>query len=47
VGSAGVAANGMTMLVTVSEPKKKPMFVGMAAACFAIGLSVAPVIGGA
>lgn len=47
LGSAGVAANGMTMLVTVAEPKKKPAFVGMAAASFAVGLSVAPVIGGA
>ena len=47
VGSAGVAANGMTILVKVAEPKRKPLFVGMAAACFATGLVIAPVIGGA
>jgi len=46
VGSAGVAANGMTILVKVAKPRQKPIFVGLAAGCFATGLVLAPVIGG-
>lgn len=36
----------MTILVKVAEPRRKPVFVGLAAACFATGLVVAPVVGG-
>lgn len=47
VGAAGVASNGFTILVTVASAPRKPVIVGLAAACFGIGLVVAPLLGGA
>ncbi|KAK3687919.1 putative MFS transporter [Podospora appendiculata] len=47
IGAAGVASNGLTILVTIAPPRKKPLFMGLGAACFALGLVVAPILGGA
>ncbi|KXX76152.1 putative HC-toxin efflux carrier TOXA, partial [Madurella mycetomatis] len=47
IGAAGVASNGLTILVTIAPATKKPAFMGMGAACFGIGLIVAPILGGA
>ena len=47
VGAAGVAANGMTILIVIPPPKFKPIFMGVGAACFGIGLILSPVLGGA
>ncbi|KAJ2902901.1 putative HC-toxin efflux carrier TOXA [Zalerion maritima] len=46
-GAAGVASNGLTILVTIAPARKKPLFMGMGAGCFAIGLVLAPILGGA
>lgn len=45
-GAAGVAANGMTILIVIPPPKLKPLFMGIGAACFGIGLILSPVLGG-
>lgn len=47
IGAAGVASNGLTILVTIAPATKKPAFMGMGAACFGIGLIIAPLLGGA
>jgi len=47
VGAAGVASNGLTILVTIAPPKRKPALMGMGAACFAMGLVAGPLLGGA
>lgn len=47
IGASGVASNGLTILVTIAPVTKKPIFMGLGAACFGIGLVVAPIIGGA
>ncbi|KAK3324448.1 putative MFS transporter [Cercophora scortea] len=47
IGAAGVASNGLTILVTIAPARKKPLFMGLGAACFALGLVVAPILGGA
>jgi MFS family permease len=36
----------MTILATISDFRKKMLFVGLAAACFGIGLVLGPVLGG-
>ncbi|KAH8898085.1 MFS general substrate transporter [Thozetella sp. PMI_491] len=46
VGAAGVASNGMSILVTIAPDGKKPLFVGFGAAFFGIGLVLAPILGG-
>ncbi|KAK0630405.1 hypothetical protein B0T17DRAFT_506876 [Bombardia bombarda] len=46
-GAAGVASNGFTILVVISPITKKPLFAGMGAACFALGLILASILGGA
>lgn len=45
-GAAGVAANGMAILIVIPPPKLKPIFMGVGAACFGIGLILSPVLGG-
>ncbi|KAK3349750.1 MFS transporter [Lasiosphaeria hispida] len=47
VGAAGVASNGMTILLTIAPPRRKPVLMGAGAGCFALGLVIAPVLGGA
>ncbi|KAG7290749.1 hypothetical protein NEMBOFW57_000752 [Staphylotrichum longicolle] len=34
IGAAGVASNGLTILVTIAPVTKKPIFMGLGAACF-------------
>ncbi|CAG8887906.1 unnamed protein product [Penicillium egyptiacum] len=47
VGASGVASGGFIIVLTVSSEKVKPLFMGMCSSCFAMGLILAPVIGGA
>ncbi|KAL8348860.1 hypothetical protein RB601_002214 [Gaeumannomyces tritici] len=47
VGAAGVSSNGLTILVTIAPAGRKPALMGAGAACFALGLVVAPLLGGA
>lgn len=46
IGAAGVASNGLTILITIAPPGKKPVFMGMGAGSFGIGLIIAPILGG-
>ncbi|KAL8383189.1 hypothetical protein RB595_006784 [Gaeumannomyces hyphopodioides] len=47
IGAAGVSSNGITILATVAPTGRKPALMGAGAACFALGLVVAPLLGGA
>ncbi|KAI1143044.1 putative MFS transporter [Hypoxylon sp. FL0543] len=47
VGASGVASGGLTIVITISDTKKKPLNMGIASACFILGLILAPVVGGA
>ncbi|OJJ68159.1 hypothetical protein ASPBRDRAFT_47103 [Aspergillus brasiliensis CBS 101740] len=47
VGASGVASGGFVIVLTVSPEKSKPMLLGICSSCFAMGLILAPVIGGA
>ncbi|KAL2131114.1 hypothetical protein VTI74DRAFT_5548 [Chaetomium olivicolor] len=47
VGAAGVASNGLTILVTIAPGARKAIFMGMGAVCFAVGLVGGPLLGGA
>ncbi|KAJ5134803.1 MFS transporter [Penicillium atrosanguineum] len=47
VGASGVASGGFVIVLTVSSEKAKPLLIGICSSCFAMGLILAPVIGGA
>ena len=47
IGAAGVASNGLTILVTIAPVTRKPIFMGLGSACFVIGLVAGPLLGGA
>lgn len=47
IGAAGVASNGLTILLAIAPDKKKPLVMGLGASCFGIGLILAPILGGA
>ncbi|KAK4119453.1 MFS general substrate transporter [Parathielavia appendiculata] len=47
VSSALHRRNGLTILVTIAPVTKKPIFMGLGAACFGVGLVFAPLLGGA
>lgn len=47
IGAAGVASNGLTILVTIAPVVKRPKFMGLGAACYVIGLVAGPLVGGA
>ncbi|KAI1381779.1 putative MFS transporter [Hypoxylon crocopeplum] len=47
MGASGVASGGLTIVITVSSPKTKPLNMGIASSCFILGLILAPIIGGA
>ncbi|KAM7219425.1 Major facilitator superfamily domain containing protein [Rhypophila decipiens] len=47
VGAAGVASGGLTIVLTVSSAKNRAMFMGLASSMFALGIILAPIIGGA
>ncbi|KAI2618827.1 putative MFS transporter [Hypoxylon sp. NC1633] len=47
VGAAGVASSGLTIVITVSSPKQKPLNMGIASISFILGLILAPIVGGA
>lgn len=47
IGAAGVASGGLTVVITISEPAKRPMFMGLSSSMFALGIILAPIIGGA
>ncbi|KAI0843199.1 putative MFS transporter [Hypoxylon sp. FL0890] len=47
VGASGVASGGLTIVITISDTKRKPLNMGIASACFILGLILAPVVGGA
>jgi MFS family permease len=47
VGAAGVASGGLTIVITVSSTATRPLFIGLASSMFALGIILAPVIGGA
>ncbi|KAI1085696.1 MFS transporter, partial [Whalleya microplaca] len=46
VGASGVASGGLTVVLAVSSDKMKPLFMGICSSCFALGLILAPVLGG-
>jgi MFS family permease len=45
-GGAGVASNGLAILLAIAPTNKKPLLMALGACCFAIGLILAPVLGG-
>ncbi|KAJ5664935.1 MFS transporter [Penicillium maclennaniae] len=47
VGASGVAGGGFVIVLTVSSEKAKPLLMGICSSCFAMGLILAPIIGGA
>ncbi|KAJ5871285.1 MFS transporter [Penicillium soppii] len=47
IGASGVASGGFVIVLTVASKKSKPLLVGICASCFAMGLILAPIIGGA
>ncbi|RAL09362.1 MDR family MFS transporter [Aspergillus homomorphus CBS 101889] len=47
IGASGVASGGFVIVLTVSPAKSKPLLLGICSSCFALGLILAPVIGGA
>ncbi|PYI01624.1 MFS transporter [Aspergillus sclerotiicarbonarius CBS 121057] len=47
IGASGVASGGFVIVLTVSPEKSKPLLLGICSSCFALGLILAPVIGGA
>lgn len=47
VGASGVASGGFTVVLTVTSDRIKPLFMGIVSSCFAMGLILAPVLGGA
>ncbi|OQD83868.1 hypothetical protein PENANT_c015G03846 [Penicillium antarcticum] len=47
IGASGVASSGFVIVLTVSSEKAKPLLLGICSSCFALGLILAPVIGGA
>ncbi|KAJ5304827.1 uncharacterized protein N7443_004487 [Penicillium atrosanguineum] len=47
VGASGVASGGFVIVLTVASDKAKPLLMGICSSCFAMGLILAPVIGGA
>ncbi|KAH8651291.1 MFS transporter [Xylariales sp. PMI_506] len=47
IGAAGIASNGLTILVTIAPVVKRPKFMGLGAACYVIGLVAGPLLGGA
>ncbi|KAL2106344.1 hypothetical protein VUR80DRAFT_6873 [Thermomyces stellatus] len=47
IGAAGVSSNGLTILVTIAPVPRKPVFMGLGAASFVIGLIAGPLLGGA
>ncbi|GKZ87507.1 hypothetical protein AnigIFM59636_003933 [Aspergillus niger] len=47
IGASGVASGGFVIVLTVSPEKSKPLLLGICSSCFAMGLILAPVIGGA
>lgn len=47
IGASGVASGGFVIVLTVSPEKSKPVLLGICSSCFAMGLILAPVIGGA
>ncbi|RDW67185.1 MDR family MFS transporter [Aspergillus mulundensis] len=47
IGASGVASGGFVIVLTVSPEKSKPLLLGICSSCFALGLVLAPVIGGA
>jgi MFS family permease len=47
IGASGVASGGFVIVLTVASDKAKPLLMGICSSCFAMGLILAPVIGGA
>lgn len=47
VGAAGVASGGLTVVLTVSSPATRAMNMGLVSSMFALGIILAPIIGGA
>lgn len=46
-GGAGIAIGGTVILAFVSEPKKRPMFMGLVGVTYTIAAIVGPLLGGA
>jgi MFS family permease len=47
IGAAGIASGGLTVIVTISTPAKRPLFIGITSSMFALGVILAPIMGGA
>ncbi|KAI6085989.1 putative MFS transporter [Hypoxylon rubiginosum] len=46
IGASGVGSGGLTVVLTISSEKVKPLFMGIISSFFALGLILAPVLGG-
>ncbi|KAK1522982.1 hypothetical protein CPAR01_14525 [Colletotrichum paranaense] len=47
IGAAAVTSGGLTVVLTISSPQRRPLYIGLCSSCFALGLILAPIIGGA
>ncbi|KAK3393602.1 major facilitator superfamily domain-containing protein [Podospora didyma] len=47
MGASGVASGGLTIILTVSSPAKRPLFMSMGSNMFALDIILVPIIGGA
>ncbi|KAK2024494.1 putative MFS transporter [Colletotrichum zoysiae] len=47
IGAAAVTSGGLTIVLVISSPRRRPLYIGLCSSCFALGLILAPVIGGA
>ncbi|KAK2041397.1 putative MFS transporter [Colletotrichum somersetense] len=47
IGAAAVTSGGLTIVLVISSPQRRPLYIGLCSSCFALGLILAPVIGGA
>ncbi|KXH56913.1 hypothetical protein CSAL01_10111 [Colletotrichum salicis] len=48
IGAAAVTSGGgLTVVLVISSPQRRPLYIGLCSSCFALGLILAPIIGGA
>ncbi|GKT64135.1 MFS transporter [Colletotrichum tofieldiae] len=47
IGAAAITSGGLTIVLVISSPQRRPLYIGLCSSCFALGLILAPVIGGA
>ncbi|GJD04776.1 MFS transporter [Colletotrichum higginsianum] len=47
IGAAAVTSGGLTVVLVISSPQRRPLYIGLCSSCFALGLILAPIVGGA